>query len=242
MAPASSATPVSSLTDVFRTVGFLSDSPIKSRTASNRAELPGRSALFTTQMSPISVIPALMVCMLSPVCGLKTTIVTSAIAAMATSVWPAPTLSTMMGSKPAYSSILMLSRRDPAMAPVAPREAMLRMYIPESVDSVIRTRSPRMAPPVMWLVGSTASTAGLLPPDPDMSTARRFISELFPAPAGPVTPMIDEPPVWGKMARIISRAPSVPFSTIEMARATLPLFPPLSRSISMIPCGSARGQ
>ena len=186
-------------TDVSNTCGLRSDSPIKSRTASKSAALPGRSDLFTTQISPISVIPAFIVCMLSPVCGLNTTTVTSAKSEMSTSVWPAPTLSTIIGSKRAYSNTRMLFLRDPETAPVAPRDARLRIYTPESVDSVIRTRSPSMAPPVIWLVGSTANTAGLQP-DFDRRTVSWFISELFPAPAGPVMPTIPASPVCGNIS------------------------------------------
>ena len=63
------------------------------------------------------------------------------------SVCPATTLSMIMGSNPAYSSTRILFRTDLEIAPVAPLDAMLLMYVPESVYSVIRTLSPSIAPP-----------------------------------------------------------------------------------------------
>ena len=72
----------------------------------------------------------------------------SAIFEMSTSVCPAPTLSIMIGLNPAYSSTRKLFLTECAMAPVAPRDAILLMYVQVSVDSDILTRSPKMAPPV----------------------------------------------------------------------------------------------
>nr|AIF11834.1 hypothetical protein [uncultured marine thaumarchaeote KM3_53_F08] len=43
----------------------------------------------------------------------------------------------------------MLLRIDLETAPVAPLDAILLIYVPESVDSVIRTLSPSIAPPDM---------------------------------------------------------------------------------------------
>jgi len=59
--------------------------------------------------------------------GLKTTTVISAILDISTSVCPAPTLSIIMGLNPAYSKILILFRNERETAPVAPREAILRI-------------------------------------------------------------------------------------------------------------------
>ena len=85
--------------------------------------------------------------MLSPVCGLNITIVMSAMLEISISVCPAPTLSMIIGSNPAYSSTRMLLRIDLETAPVAPLDAILLIYVPESVDSVIRILSPSIAPP-----------------------------------------------------------------------------------------------
>ena len=175
--------------------------------------------------------------MLSPVCGLNTTTVMSATADMPTSVWPAPTLSTMMGSNPAYSSTLEMPRTDRDTAPAAPLEATLRMYVPESADSVMRTRSPSMAPPVTWLVGSTARTAGFAP-SRRSSTEARSMSVLFPAPAGPVIPIVVALPVRANISATMSLAEPGSFSTIEMALAMsprLPLLRPASSGAPMPP-------
>ena len=63
--------------------------------------------------------------------------------------------------------------------------------------------------------------------------ARPFIRELFPAPAGPVTPTMSERPVSGYMVRSISSAPSASFSAMVMALATLPRRPARRSSMSM---------
>ncbi len=72
----------------------------------------------------------MIVWILSPVFGLNTTTVISAILEISTSVCPAPTLSIIMGLNPEYSKILMLFRNERDTAPVAPLEAILRMYVP----------------------------------------------------------------------------------------------------------------
>ena len=50
--------------------------------------------------------------MLSPVFGLKTTTIISAMFEISTSVCPAPTLSIIMGLNPAYSKTRILFRND----------------------------------------------------------------------------------------------------------------------------------
>ena len=72
----------------------------------------------------------------------------SAIFEISISVCPAPTLSMIIGSKPAYSNRRTLFLIDLEIAPEAPLEAILQMNVPESVDSVILTLSPKIAPPV----------------------------------------------------------------------------------------------
>ena len=64
---------------------------------------PSRSALLTTKMSAISMMPALSACTSSPVPGTSITIETSAVRAMSTSSWPTPTVSMMTMSLPAAS-------------------------------------------------------------------------------------------------------------------------------------------
>ena len=113
------------------------------------------------------------------------------------------------------------------MAPVAPLDAMLRMYVPESVDSVILTLSPSIAPPVIWLVGSIARTA-VLKPSLLSSRLVLLISELLPAPGAPVIPMVIDLPEFLKIFFIRVLASFSSFSTIEIARAIALRFPPLS--------------
>src|SRR5690348_9783233 len=162
--------------------------------------------------------------MLSPVWGLKTTTVTSTTFSISTSVCPAPTLSIIIGLNPAYSKTLMLFRSDVDIAPVAPLDAMLLMYVPESVDSVILTLSPSIAPPVIWLVGSIARTA-LLYPSLFSSRLVRFIRVLLPAPAGPVIPIFMDLPECLKIFFMMSLASFSLFSIIDMARAIALLLP-----------------
>ena len=71
----------------------------------------------------------------------------SAMLEISISVCPAPTLSIIMGLNPAYSNIRMLFLIDLEPAPTAPLHAILLINVPESVDSVIRTLSPSIAPP-----------------------------------------------------------------------------------------------
>ncbi len=64
---------------------------------------PGRSALFTTKMSPISITPALIVWISSPEPGIATRTTESASSAMSISDWPTPTVSTTTSSSAAAS-------------------------------------------------------------------------------------------------------------------------------------------
>jgi hypothetical protein len=98
------------------------------------------------------------------------------------------------------------------------------MYVPESVDSVMRTLSPRIAPPVTWLVGSTARTAALRPSFLS-ETDVLLISELFPAPAGPVIPIMTDLPDVLNIFLISFLAWDSSFSTIDIAFAMAPRFP-----------------
>ena len=150
---------------------------------------PSRSALLTTKMSAISMMPALSAWTSSPAPGTIVTSDTSAVRTISTSSWPTPTVSMRTTSLPAASRRRATSLVARASPPRWPRVAMLRMNTPSSpACACMRTRSPRIAPPVKGLVGSTAMTPTLRPSarnDP----MRRSTSVLFPAPGGPVTPM-----------------------------------------------------
>ena len=70
----------------------------RSRQPTTVRSAPSRSALFTTKMSAISMMPALSACTSSPVPGTSTTIETSAVRTMSTSSCPTPTVSMMTTS------------------------------------------------------------------------------------------------------------------------------------------------
>ena len=98
-------------------------------------------------------------------------------------------------SNPAASSTRPASAAVADRPPRCPRVAMLRMKTPRSSAwPCMRTRSPRIAPPVKGLVGSTASTPTVAP-DARSVAVSRSTSVLLPAPGGPVTPMIVARPV-----------------------------------------------
>ncbi len=156
-----------------------------------------RSALFTTKMSPISIMPALMACMSSPNPGANTTTMVWATFTISTSDWPAPTVSTITTSFPEASKIFTASFVALAKAPTLPRVAILRIKTPSSVlSSCMRTRSPKKAPPVKGLDGSTATTPTVFPCLLSSSTSF-CISVLFPEPGGPVMPTMWALPVCG---------------------------------------------
>src|SRR5436309_1484823 len=81
----------------------------------------------------------------------------------------------------------------------------------------MRMRSPRMAPPVNGLLGSTAMIPTVLFFLRN-SAARRSTSVLLPEPGLPVTPIICDLPVRGNNCRRISRLSADRFSTRVMTR------------------------
>ena len=106
--------------------------PGSTRPPTTRRSAPSRSALLTTKMSAISMMPALSACTSSPVPGTSVTIDTSAVRMMSTSSWPTPTVSMMTTSLPAASSTSAASPVARARPPRWPRVAMLRMNTPAS--------------------------------------------------------------------------------------------------------------
>ena len=86
------------------------------------------------------------------------------------------------------------------------------------------TLSPSIAPPVIGLVGSTASTATLRP-SAWHSGMSLPTSELLPAPPGPVNPTVRALPVRPKISLIIWRDSGSWLSTIVMALAMERLSP-----------------
>ena len=178
------------------------------------------------------MIPALSACTSSPVPGMRVTIERSAVRMMSTSSWPTPTVSMMITSLPAASSTSAASPVARARPPRWPRVAMLRMNTPASPACVcIRSRSPRTAPPLNGLVGSTAMTPTVNGRDAFLSLATsRSTSVLLPAPGGPVTPTRYARPVLPKIARTRSAAARLSSSTSEIARAIARGSPAITRS------------
>ena len=88
---------------------------------------PGRSPLLTTTMSATSSRPALIAWTSSPISGASRTTVVSAAAATSTSLWPVPTVSSRIRSKPAASRTAAAAADVEASPPAWPREAIERM-------------------------------------------------------------------------------------------------------------------
>ena len=127
-------------------------------------DAPGRSALLTTNTSAISSSPAFAACTASPHPGFTTTTVVSAWPAISTSTCPTPTVSMRIHGVPTASSTRAACGVATASPPRWPRVAIERMNTPVSVAwSCMRTRSPRIAPPLNGLVGSTARTPTVAP-------------------------------------------------------------------------------
>ena len=82
----------------------------------------------------------------------------------------------------------------------------------------MRMRSPRTAPPVKGLDGSTAMTPTLAPSARSLAVSLSTSVDL-PAPGGPVTPSTCARPRRGWIERMISARPGMRFSTRVMRRA-----------------------
>ena len=157
----------------------------------------GWSALLTTMMSGISMIPAFSAWIESPEPGMSTRTTVSAWSMMSTSAWPTPTVSRNTSSLPAASMSSAACSAASLSPPRAPRLAIERMKTPGSRKcSVRRIRSPSSAPCVKGEDGSIESTAT------SRSAARRNLinapmSVDLPAPGAPVRPMTAACPVFG---------------------------------------------
>ena len=97
--------------------------------ARRRPPRPARSALFTTNTSPISSRPALAACTRRPSRGSRRRPWCRRRPATSTSTWPTPTVSTRTGSKPAASSTRTacgVARASPPRWPRAPSTGRTR--------------------------------------------------------------------------------------------------------------------
>ena len=125
---------------------------------------PSRSALLTTKMSAISMMPALSACTSSPAAGHEH---------HDRDVGGADDVDFVLADADGLDDDDVLAggvehergvARRRARPPRWPRVAMLRMNTPASpACACMRTRSPRIAPPVNGLVGSTATTPTVRP-------------------------------------------------------------------------------
>ena len=106
-----------------------------------------------------------------------------------------------------------------------PRLAIERMKTSASSTwPCMRTRSPRIAPPVNGLVGSTASTptGRAVPADaPDQPVGERRLPRGAPVMSRPSTAR----PVWGYRPASTSTAPGPPASIRDRSRASAPRSP-----------------
>ena len=104
--------------------------------------------MLTTKMSAISRMPALMIWTASPLAGVVTTTVVSAVSMTSSSDWPTPTVSSRHRSRPEASRRRIASRAAAASPPRCPRAAMLRMKTPGSSvcadhsDAIAQDRPP----------------------------------------------------------------------------------------------------
>ena len=189
----------------FQSPSFRSASAIMLRRSLTTCWASGLSALFTTNRSATSRMPALAAWIASPIPGASSTTTESASEAMATSACPTPTVSMMISSNPAASSTRMACGVEAASPPRWPRLAIDLMNTWSSAAcSCIRTRSPSSAPPVNGEVGSTASTATLRPAARNAPTSALVTVDL-PTPGDPVRPMIRAPPVSGRRSLMTER-------------------------------------
>src|SRR6185295_1732042 len=103
-----------------------------------------------------------------------------------------------------------------ASPPGVPRVAIDRMNTrPPSAILAIRMRSPRRAPPVKGLVGSTATIATFSPRATKAAVSSSTVVD-FPTPGGPVSPTLSAPPTRDDRASRTSRASGAAFSTSEI--------------------------
>src|SRR5689334_3606166 len=136
----------------------------------------------------------------------------------------------MMMSNPPASRISAAARVALASPPVAPRVAMLRMKTPgSSTRSVIRMRSPRIAPPENGLDGSIAITPTRRPSARIACTSLLTNVDL-PLPGTPVMPMICARPAALKIAASAPRASFTPDSAREINRPRATVSPLRMRS------------
>ena len=176
------------------------------------------------------MIPAFSACTASPEPGCSTSTTVSDIERIPISLWPVPTVSMKTTSFPEASRRRAAWSVASARPPSWPRVPIERMKTPGSRKcSESRIRSPRMAPWVNGLVGSTEITPAVRPSERTLPTSAETRVD-FPTPGAPVTPTTCARPVSGKSRRTSSRASGSPCSTSEIACASARVSPARTRS------------
>ena len=167
---------------------------------------PSRSALLTTKMSAISMMPALSACTSSPVPGTSTTIETSAVRTMSTSSCPTPTVSMMTMSR---AGRVEHERRVAGRAGQAAEVAARR----HAADEHARIAGVRLHADAVAEDGAAGERAGRIHRHDADGAGRpraaravsRSTSVLLPAPGGPVTPTRYARPVCGNSRETSAR-------------------------------------
>ena len=147
------------------------------------------SHLLITMPSEISMMPRLMPCSSSPVPATCMSRKKSTMEWQAVSLWPTPTVSTNILSKPAASQRIIVSRVFRATPPKEPAEGLGRMNESGCTASFsMRVLSPRMLPLVRSLEGSMANTASRPPFSRRMWMPNSSMLVDLPAPGTPLMP------------------------------------------------------
>ena len=160
------------------------------RTALSASSAPRRSNLLIATTSARSNMSIFSNWEGAPYSGVMTYRDTSEISTTAASPCPMPGVSTMMRSNPAARQASMAEGTGEGISDALPRVARERKNTCGVSMAFIRIRSPRSAPPLLRLVGSTANTA-MRSLSPWSSRNRRIsssVSEDLPDPPVPVIP------------------------------------------------------
>ena len=121
----------------------------------------------------------------------------------AVSLWPTPTVSMKIVSKPAASQRMTVSRVLRATPPSEPADGEGRMKTSGLEEMLsMRVLSPRIDPPLRSELGSMARTASRWPSEVTMPPMASMKVDL-PAPGTPVMPTRIELPEWGRQRSMI---------------------------------------
>ena len=138
----------------------------------------------------------------------------------------------MIISHPYTSRIFIISSVARASPPSCPRFAQLLIKTFSSVNCFfMRIRSPKIAPPVRGLVGSTQIMPTFFPCSVN-KLVKVDINVDFPLPGAPVMPKMYALPVYLYIFLMITSAAVISFSAIVIKRAAALISPFSKRSIN----------